>query len=112
MKKAELRQIIREELQTVLTEAGNNTVLYRVAFKPEYSLESDSSNKSIQPIFVQMTMAERTKIAQYAAIDKISGLGNTTYDALPASKRLDGKEMSFQEAMKLIKNLQKVKIHK
>lgn len=87
------------------------TTLYKVDFKPEFSPESDSSNKPIQPIFVQMTNSERSKLGKYAAIDKIGGHGNIAYDSLPASKRLEGGEMNFQDVMKLVKSLRRVKLY-
>jgi hypothetical protein len=53
-----------------LNEATSDTVLYKVHFKPEYSLEGDSTNMAIKPVFVQMNTGERTKIGNYAAIEK------------------------------------------
>lgn len=95
-----------------LNEATSDTILYKVYFKPEYSRESDSSNTPIDPVFVQMNTAERTKIINYAAIDKIGGYGKTIPDMLLAKDRLNSIEITFTELFKLIKSLVKVKIHR
>jgi hypothetical protein len=98
--------------ESFLNEATSDTVLYKVHFKPEYSREDDSSNTPVQPVFVQMNTGERTKIANYAAIDKIGGHGKTTPDKLLAKDRLDTTEMSFADLFKLVKSLHKIKIHR
>jgi len=98
--------------ESFLNEATTDTVLYKVEFKPEYSREDDGGNEPIPPVFVQMNTGERTKIANYAAVDKIGGYGRTTPDKLLAKDRLETAEMSFTELFKLIKSLHKIKIHR
>ena len=95
-----------------LNEATSDTVLYKVNFKPEYSRQDDSSNTPIEPVFVQMNTGERTKISNYAAIDKIGGYGKTTSDKLLAKDRLDATEMTFTDLFKLVKTLHKIKIQR
>jgi hypothetical protein len=98
--------------ESFLNEATSDTILYKVQFKPEYSREDDSSNTSIEPVFVQMNNGERTKISNYAAIDKIAGYGKTTPDKMLAKDRLNTTEMSFADLFKLVKTLHKIKIQK
>lgn len=112
MKISEFKKIIQEEVRSALKEVELVSTLYKVSFKPEFRRDSDSSNASIQPVFVQMTNSERSKLGQYAAIDKIGGYGSISYDALSASKKLGAEEMNFQDVMKLIKTLHKVKIYR
>lgn len=95
-----------------LNEATSDTILYKVHFKPEYSIEDDSTNTPIKPVFVQMNTGERTKIANYAAVEKIGGYGKTTPDMLLAKDRIDTKEMSFAELFKMIKSLHRIKIQR
>jgi len=95
-----------------LNEATSDTVLYKVHFKPEYSIEGDRSNTPLDPVFVQMNTAERTKIANYTAVDKIGGFGKTTRDRLSAKDYINTTEMSFTELFKLIKILHKIKVHR
>jgi hypothetical protein len=95
-----------------VNEATSDTILYKVFFKPEYSREDDSSNTPIEPVFVQMNTGERTKIANYAAVEKTSGYGTKTPDQLLAKDRVNTKEISFPELFKLIKTLHRVKIHR
>lgn len=97
---------------TEVNEATSDTILYKVYFKPEYSQEDDSSNTPIEPVFVQMNTGERTKISNYAAIDKIGGYGKTTPDTILAKDRLDTTEMSFTDLFKLVKTLHKIKIYR
>jgi hypothetical protein len=104
--------IIYQKLKESLTEATSDTVLYKVHFKPEYSLDDDSTNTPIKPVFVQMNTAERTNIANYAAVEKIGGYGKTTTDRLLAKDRIDTKEMSFAELFKMIKSLHRIKIQR
>jgi len=119
MKIQEFRNLIREEVKKVLresvsfaNEATSDTILYKVHFKPEYSDQNDSSNTPIKPVFVQMNTGERTKISNYAAVDKIGGYGKKTPDQLLAKDRIDVTEMTFAELFKLIKRLHRVKIYK
>ena len=112
MKLNELRQIIREEIKQVTGKINSDVVLYKVHFKPEYSREDDPKNTPIDPVFVQMRTGERTKLNNYAAIDKIGGHGNKTPDMLLAKDRLDTKEMSFNDLFRLIKTLHRVKIYR
>lgn len=92
-----------------LDKATSDTVLYKVYFKPEYSLDDDSTNTPIKPVFVQMNTGERTKIAKYTAIEKISGYGKTTPDKLLAKDYMGTSEMSFADLFKMVKRLLKVK---
>jgi tartrate dehydratase alpha subunit/fumarate hydratase class I-like protein len=112
MKISQLRQLIREAVRRVVKEATSDTILYKVHFKPEYSREDDPKNTPIDPVFVQMRTGERTKLNNYAAIDKIGGHGNKTPDMLLAKDRLDTKEMSFNDLFRLIKTLHRVKIYR
>ena len=112
MKLNELRHIIREEVRRVIGEVNSDTILYKVHFKPEYSREDDPTHTPISPVFVQMRTGERTKLSNYAAIDKIGGYGNKTPDMLLAKDRLDTKEMSFTDLFRLIKTLHRVKIYR
>ena len=112
MKLHELRQIIKEEVRRVIGEATSDTILYKVHFKPEYSREDDPTHTPINPVFVQMRTGERTKLSNYAAIDKIGGYGNKTPDMLMARDRVNTKEMSFSDLFKLIKKLHRVKIYR
>ncbi len=108
----EMDDIDIKEFYPELLEATSDTILYKVYIKPEYSREDDKNNTPIDPIFVQMNTGERTKISNYAAIDKIGGYGKTTPDRLLAKDRLNSTEMAFSELFNLIKTLHKVKIHK
>ena len=101
-----------QTFESFLNEATSDTILYKIEFKPEYSRESDTTNVPIEPIFVQMNTSERTKIANYAAIDKIGGYGKTTYDRLYIKDRVGSTEMPFAELFNLIKTLHKLKIHR
>jgi len=112
MKISQLRQLIREEVRRVIGEVNSDTILYKVHFKPEYSREDDPTNTPIPPVFVQMRTGERTKLSNYAAIDKIGGYGNKTPDMLLAKDRLGVNEMSFTNLFRLIKTLHRVKIHR
>jgi len=98
--------------ESFLDEATNDTVLYKVLFKPEYSKSDDNTNTSIKPVFVQMNTGERTKIANYAAIDKIGGYGKTSFDKLLIKDTLGTTQMEFPELFKLIKSLERVKFHR
>jgi hypothetical protein len=98
--------------ESFLNEATSDTILYKVFFKPEYSREEDPSNTPIEPVFVQMNTGERTRIANFAVVEKISGYGKKTPDQLLAKDRINTKEMAFPELFKLIKTLHKVKIHR
>jgi hypothetical protein len=93
-----------------VVEATSDTVLYKVHFKPEYSREDDSTNTPIEPVFVRMNTGERTKLSNYAAIDKIGGYGDKTPDQLLARERIGTTTMEFPELFKLIKTLHKIKI--
>lgn len=95
--------------QNGVNEATSDTILYRVEFKPEYSQESGLSNSPIDPVFVQMNTGERTKIAQYAAIDKIGGYGKTTFDALMAKDRINTSEITYAALFNMIKTLHRIK---
>jgi hypothetical protein len=112
MKLHELKQLIREEVRRVIGEVNSDTILYKVHFKPEYSREDDPTNTPIPPVFVQMRTGERTKLSNYAAIDKIGGYGNKTPDMLLAKDRVGVNEMSFTNLFRLIKTLHRVKIHR
>jgi len=112
MKISQLRQLIREEVRRVIGEVNSDTILYKVHFKPEYSREDDPTNTPIPPVFVQMRTGERTKLSNYAAIDKIGGYGNKTPDMLLAKDRVGVNEMSFTNLFRLIKTLHRVKIHR
>jgi len=101
-----------QTFESFLNETTTDTILYKVQFKPEYSKEDDSSNAPIEPVFVQMNTGERTKISNYAAIDKIGGYGKTTPDKMLAKDRLNTTEMSFTDLFKMVKSLQKIKIQK
>jgi hypothetical protein len=98
--------------ENFVNEATSDTVLYKIKFKPEYSQENDTTNEPIKPVFVQMNTGERTKLANYAAIDNIGGYGKTTTDKLLAKDRLDTTEMTFSDLFKMIKTLHRVKIHR
>lgn len=112
MKSTELKRLIREAIKQVLREATTDTILYKIHFKPEYSREDDKTNEPINPIFVRMNTGQRTKLSNYAAIDKIGGYGNKTPDMLLARDRLDTKEMSFTDLFRLVKTLHRVKIYR
>jgi len=112
MKVSQLRQLIREEVRRVIGEVNSDIILYKVHFKPEYSREDDPTNTPIPPVFVQMRTGERTKLSNYAAIDKIGGYGNKTPDMLLAKDRVGVNEMSFTNLFRLIKTLHRVKIYR
>lgn len=95
-----------------LNEATSDVILYKIQFKPEYSQEEDSSNTPIEPIFVQMNNSERTKLANYAAIDTIREYGKTSIDRLLAKDRLNSTEMTFSNLFKMVKTLHRIKIQR
>jgi hypothetical protein len=95
-----------------LNEATSDTVLYKISFKPEYSKRDDSSNTPIEPVFVQMNTGERTKIANYAAIDKIGGYGKTTFDKVLMKDTIGTSQMEFPALFQLIKSLERIKFHR
>jgi hypothetical protein len=101
-----------EFLNESLTEATSDTILYKVHFKPGYSREDDKKNTPLDPVFVQMNTGERTKISNYAAIDKIGGYGKTTPDKLLAKDYIGVSEISFTELFKIIKTLHRVKTYR
>ena len=98
--------------ESFVNEASSDTVLYKIFFKPEYSKRDDNNNTPIEPVFVQMNTGERTKIGNYAAIDKISGHGKNTFDKLLLKDTMGTTQMEFPELFKLIKSLERVKIHR
>ena len=121
---AYIRKLVQEEVSKMtpgdesgplsgrkLSEAASDTILFKVKFKPEYKLD-DSSNTPLKPIFVQMTKAERRKLAIYAAIDTISGYGSNTFDRLSSREKLGSSEMSFPEILKLVKSLYRIRFHR
>ena len=86
-----------------------STVLYKFTFKPEYL---NANDKAQDPIFVQLTSAQRTELAMYVAIDKIGGYGDKTYEEVPMKEKVGSTEMPYAEVKPIIKSLQKIKIHK
>lgn len=59
-----------------------------------------------------MQGSERTKIAMYAAIDKIGGYGNIKFDDVSARDRIGATYMEYKELLPLVKSLQRVKIYR
>ena len=112
MKVSQLRKLIREAIKQVLREATTDTILYKVHFKPEYSREDDKANEPINPVFVRMNNGQRTKLSNYAAVEKIGGYGNKTPDMLGIRDTHNTTQMEFDKLFKLIKSLHRVKIHK
>jgi len=112
MKSTELKRLIREAIKQVLREATTDTILYKVHFKPEYSREDDKTNEPINPIFVRMNTGQRTKLSNYAAVEKIGGYGNKTPDMLGIRDTHNTTQMEFDKLFKLIKSLHRVKIYR
>lgn len=97
------------EAKQSITELDKYGILYKVHFKPEYT---DSTNKPHPDVLVYLSNADRTKIGQYAAVDRILGLGNTLVSTLPAKVSIGSKEMSSEDLFKLVKSLHKTKIYR
>jgi hypothetical protein len=91
-----------------LNEAAGDTLLYKIYFKPEYSKESDSTNKAVSPVFVQMNTDEKDQLEAYAAIKSIDSLGKTTPARFLSRQRIGVNEMSFSDLFRLVKSLYRV----
>jgi hypothetical protein len=91
-----------------INEAAGDTLLYKIYFKPEYSKESDSTNKAVSPVFVQMNTDEKDQLEAYAAIKSIDSLGKTTPARLLSRQRIGVNEMSFSDLFRLVKSLYRV----
>ena len=112
MKISQLRQLIREAVRRVVKEATSDTILYKVHFKPEYSREDDKTNEPLNPIFVRMNTGQRTKLSNYAAIEKIGGHGDKTPDMLSIRDTNKTTQMEYDKLFRLIKSLHRVKFYR
>jgi hypothetical protein len=59
-----------------------------------------------------MNNGQRTKLSNYAAVEKIGGYGNKTPDMLGIRDTHNTTQMEFDKLFKLIKSLHRVKIHR
>lgn len=106
MKKINIRSLIREEIKNILTEA--DLVLYKIRFKSDYS---DSKNKEPKTIFSKLSSTERSKIAQYAAVENIGGFGSKEYSTLSTKDKLNTEYVDFKDLLAYVKSLGKTKIY-
>ena len=104
MKKINIRSLIREEIKNILTEA--DLVLYKIRFKSDYS---DSKNKEPKTIFSKLSSTERSKIAQYAAVENIGGFGSKEYSTLSTKDKLNTEYVDFKDLLAYVKSLGKTK---
>lgn len=95
-----VKRIIREE-------TSSNKTLYKVEFKPEFL---NSKDESQSPVFTKMSMTERSKIANYAAVKQIGGFGNRSFNDLGIRDTHKSGQMEFPELLALTKSLQRVTI--
>lgn len=101
---SKLREIIRKVIKE---ETSSNKTLYKVEFKPEFL---NSKNEPQSPIFTKMSMTERSKIANYAAVKQIGGFGNKSFNDLGIRDTSKSGQMEFPELLALTKSLQRVTI--